>query len=97
MTIVSITKSPRKDKRFRVTLNDGRRFDFGLIDGSTYIDHHDITKRNNYRARPIANVKERNLIKQYIPSPALFSYYLLWGNSTDLNKNIQLLNKIISK
>ena len=64
MTIVSIIKSPRKGKRYRVTLKDGRHFDFGLTDGSTYIDHHDITKRKNYRARHIGNEKERNLIKR---------------------------------
>ena len=97
MTIVSIIKSPRKGKRYRVTLKDGRHFDFGLTDGSTYIDHHDITKRKNYRARHIGNEKERTLINNNTPSPALFSYYLLWGDTTDLNKNIQLLNKLISK
>ena len=101
MTIVSpnfhFYKSPRKNKRFRISLEDGRYFDFGLVDGSTYIDHHDKIKRKNYRARHIGNEKERNLINNLILSPALFSYYLLWGESTDLNKNIQSLNKLLSK
>jgi len=31
--IIKIEKSPLKNKRFRVYLNNGRKFDFGLKDG----------------------------------------------------------------
>lgn len=91
--IVSIGPSPVKHKRFRVIMDSGKHYDFGLDTGSTYIDHGDITKRAAYRARHLANATEYILITNRVPSPALFSYQLLWGDSTDINKNIATLNR----
>ena len=41
MKIIHITKSNKKDKRFKVYLDNGDEYDFGLKDGETYIDHKD--------------------------------------------------------
>jgi hypothetical protein len=90
--IVKIDESPLKNKRYRVTLDNGKTYDFGLKGGSTYIDHKDKNKRENYRKRHIANTTERNLIEYLVPSPALFSYALLWGPYTSLQENIAHLN-----
>lgn len=95
--IERIEKSPVKHKRFRVFLNNGKHFDFGLDTGSTYIDHHDVTLRNNYVKRHFANKIERRLIENLVPSPALFSMFLLWGQFTDLEKNIEFLNNLFKK
>jgi len=35
--IVKIEPSKRKNKRFRVILSNGDKYDFGLLGGSTYI------------------------------------------------------------
>ena len=75
-------------------MNDGKYYDFGLEGGSTYLDHKDKTKRDNYRRRHYA--QEKKLIDNLIPSPALFSYYILWGNSSDITENIRALNKMFS-
>jgi hypothetical protein len=93
--IVKIIDSPLKNKRFRVFLNNNKHFDFGLKNGSTFIDHHDKHKRLNYRKRHYANVKEKYLIDNLIPSASLFSYYLLWGDSNNLFENIDELNKLL--
>ncbi len=90
--IVKIETSPRKTKRFRVTMDDGRIFDFGYDKGTTYIDHGDESKRLAYWKRHYANPTEKRLIDGLIPSPALFAAYLLWGSSTSLEKNVRLLN-----
>ena len=87
-----IEESPLKNKRFRVVVN-GKKYDFGLDTGSTYIDHHDKNKRENYRKRHMGNPREKFLIENNVMSPALLSYSLLWGESTDLEKNIIELNK----
>ena len=58
-----------------------------------HIDHHDKKKRDNYRRRHVANETENHLIEHLIPSPSLYAYFLLWGNSTDIMKNIDDLNK----
>ena len=75
-------------------MNDGKYYDFGLDGGSTYLDNKDKTKRDNYRRRHYA--QEKKLIDNLIPSPALFSYYILWGNSSDITENIRALNKMFS-
>ena len=91
--IVKIENSPRKNKRFRVYLENNDYYDFGLLGASTYIEHHDKIKRENYRKRHMANNTEKRLIQNFIPSPALFSYYILWGDSTSVEENIKTLNK----
>ena len=97
MKIISISESPKKNKRFRVFLDDGRYFDFGLKDfkDGTYIDHHDKQKRLNYISRHLANYNEKKLIDSITPSAALFSMMLLWGESTDLYENIEILNEFL--
>jgi len=95
--IVKIEKSYKKGKRFKVTLNNDDTYHFGLDNGSTYIDHKDKNKRDAYRKRHYGNEIEKKLIDNYTPSPALFSYFLLWGKHKDLNKNINELNKLFKK
>jgi len=92
--IIYITESPRLFKKYRVYLNDGNYYDFGLDKSQTYLDHHDKTIRQNYRVRHLGNPTERQLIESLTPSPSLFSYMLLWGNNTDLIKNIEHLNSL---
>ena len=92
MKIINITKSNKKDKRFKVYLDNGDEYDFGLKDGETYIDHKDKVKRINYLSRHLGNKKEKELIENFIPSPALFSAYLLWGKYSNLKNNIEWLN-----
>jgi hypothetical protein len=91
--ITSIEKSPKQHKRFRVYMDNGKHYDFGLDTGQTYIDHGDKDKRFAYWSRHIKNHTEQRLIDNLVPSPALFSATLLWGHSTSLDKNIKYLNK----
>ena len=93
MKIIKVEPSSSKNKRFKVSLDDGSSFHFGLKGGSTYLDHKDETKRKNYRLRHRSNPLEKYLIDHFKPSAALFSYYLLWGDSVDMQKNIKWLNK----
>lgn len=95
--IVDIKPSPVKYKRFRVFMDSGKTFDFGLKGGSTYIDHKDKTKRLNYIKRHYANSIERKLIDNLVPSPSLFSMFLLWGKYTNLYDNINYLNNLWAK
>jgi hypothetical protein len=93
--IIKIIDSPLKTKRFRLFLNNNKYYDFGLKNGSTFIDHHDKQKRLNYRKRHYAILKEKYLIVNLIPSASLFSYYLLWGEHVNLFENIDELNKLL--
>lgn len=93
--ILKIIESPLLGKRFRVFLKDGKVFDFGLDKGKTYIDHHDTKLRDAYRARHLGNKTEYDLIKSNTPSPAFFSYHLLWGEHKKLIDNIHDANKLL--
>ena len=78
-------------------MDSGKKYNFGLDTGRTYIDHHDPKLRDAYRARHLANGTEHRLIHNLVPSPALFSYYILWGPYTDINSNIRYLNNLWKK
>ena len=92
--IVSIGNSLKKYKRYSVTMDNGKTYDFGLKDGQTYIDHHDKKKRLNYWKRHMSNKTEHQLITNLAPSPSLFSAYLLWGDNISLMENIKALNRL---
>jgi hypothetical protein len=98
--IISIDDSPRKGKRFRVIYEyeDGTKkaFDFGQNPpGNTYIDGATEKTQMNYRRRHLANKSERMKIENFIPSPALFSFYILWGETRSISKNIKILNGLM--
>ena len=95
MKIIKLQPSPLKTKRYRVILEDNSKYDFGLKGGKTYLDGATDTARSAYRLRHIANETEHILIKNYIPSPSMFSYYLNWGSSRDIRENIKELNKML--
>jgi len=95
MQIVKIIKSPRQGKRYRIFLDDNSYYDFGLLGASTYLEHKNETKRINYWKRHYSNEKEQYLIDKIIPSPALFSAYILWGFHTDIVDNINYLNRLL--
>lgn len=95
--IISIGESSRQTKRFVATLNNGEKIHFGNKGSSTYLDHHDKTKRDNYRKRHLLNPLENSLINNLKMSPALLSYYVLWGDSTNMNNNVINLNKLLKE
>jgi hypothetical protein len=95
LKIIDVERSSNHDKRFKICLNDGKTYHFGLKDGHTFIDHQDKKIRSAYRARhyPL----EKRLIDNLEPSPALFSYYILWGPYTSLDKNVNYLNGLFKR
>jgi hypothetical protein len=86
--------SDKPTKRYVVVFGD-KKYYFGSPTGSTYIDHGDKLKRENYRKRHYANPTEKYRIDNLIHSPSLFSMYLLWGDSRDIFKNLNTLNKLM--
>lgn len=94
MIISLVTPSRKANKRYDAIFDDGKIISFGLRGGNTYIDHKDKQLRFNYWSRHYAKKKERQLIKNLVPSPSLLSAMLLW-NSEDLDKNVDLLNSLL--
>jgi len=73
-------------------MDSGKKCNFGLDTGSTYIDPHDTKLCDAYRARHLANATQHQLIAKLVPSPSLFSYFILWGTYTTIPENIRFLN-----
>jgi hypothetical protein len=96
--IVDIKDSPVEGKRFRayVKRKNGQieYYDFGYAGGKTYIDGRTKLERQNYLARHLGNKTEFKLVNNLVPSPSLLSAYLLWGKSTNLQKNVDYLNSL---
>jgi hypothetical protein len=95
--IIDIKNSNKPNKRFMVILDNDGVIHFGDKNGSTYIDHHDKKKRDNYLKRHYALKKEKPFIDNLIPSPSLMSYMILWGPHKDMYKNIEYLNVLLNR
>ena len=96
MKIESLEKSTRVNKKYVATMSDGKEYHFGLKGSVTYIDGASKKKRDAFLARHMNNPLEKKLIENIVPSPALFSVYLLW-NTPSLEKNVKILNRLLSK
>lgn len=92
--IEKFSNSNVKNKRFKITMDNGKSYNFGYSLGQTYIDHHNKNLRLRYWARHYANDKERELIDNLVPSPALFSAMILWGKYENAHDNISYLNDL---
>lgn len=84
MKFVSLSKSPNPDKKLVIKFSEpSLTIHFGSKNSSTYLDHHDKTKRENYLKRHSVNETWDEV------NAGSLSAYLLWGRTTDLNKNLK--------
>ena len=95
MEIISVEELVGEKKRFKLITSEWgtkKIYRFGQPEGTTYIDGATARTRRNYLLRHMANKTEAHLINNNIPSPALFSAKLLWGDLPNLKENIDELN-----
>ena len=88
----SIELSTRKNKRFVATFlisgpdkDHHKRIHFGAKEPNTYVDHHDISRRDSFLART----------RNYSTDPltaAVLSREILW-NTVSFDRNIQVYKK----
>ncbi len=94
MTSVKIMPSKAKNKKFTAIFSDdqGKKIktvQFGDSRYEDYTKHKDKQRRNRYRNR-----HKGNLAKTTYMSPAHLSYYILWGESSNINTNINKYKKM---
>ena len=82
MKFVSLLPSTRKDKKYMMVFED-KVIHFGSKVSNTYLDHHDVIKKENYLKR---HAPSENWTKINAGS---LSRYLLWGDSTDIAVNLK--------
>ena len=85
---VLISKSDRKDKKYKAVINGSKTVHFGQAGASDYTKHKDYKRRELYITR---HQKEDWSISN-IASPAFMSRWILWEHIT-LQGAIDALNK----
>lgn len=84
MRFESLKPSTKKDKKYMIIFTEpDKTVHFGSKNSKTYLDHKDKTKRTNYINRHKVNEDWNDPL-----SAGALSLYLLWGASTNLNKNL---------
>jgi hypothetical protein len=93
MTSVEIKPSTAKNKKFTAIFyeDQGKKIktvQFGAKGYEDYTMHKDKQRRDKYRAR-----HQKSLAKTDYMSPAHLSYYILWGDSSNIKTNIKNYKK----
>ena len=87
MTKLTITTSDKSEKKFKAvfTQPDGKTktIHYGSSPHQDYTQHHDKKRRDLYRQRHEKDLKGDPMRAGYL------SYYILWGDSTNLQTNIK--------
>lgn len=84
--LIDVRKSTRKDKRLQATFSNGKTIHFGAKHGSTFIDHHNEVKRQNYIKRHRVNENWKSPF-----NPGSLSRYILW-EKPNLQESINKFN-----
>jgi hypothetical protein len=89
MKFISLKHSTKPNKKYVIELSEPKRtIHFGSKNSSTYLDHKDKYKKENYLKRHQVNENWDEV------NAGSLSAYLLWGPYTDINKNLtHYLNK----
>lgn len=94
MKLIKIEESPIDGKKWRAVFRDREKMkytDFGASGYEDYTQHHDKERRRLYRERHAKDLTTDD------PTRAGFlSYYILWGDSTDIRRNISSYKKRFS-
>ena len=86
MKLLTVGRSSIKNTKYTATFDLGdktKQVHFGSKESSTYLDHHDKKKRENYI--------KRHTVRENFNDPLTagsLSRWLLWGNTTSLRDNI---------
>ena len=81
--LIRVVVSPRIGKKWRAEFDDGTHTDFGAAGMEDYTQHHDKERRERYRSR-----HRRDLETGDSKRAGYLSWYLLWGDSTSLARNL---------
>ena len=92
MVKLVITKSPKKDKKLKAVFTydnkKTRTTHFGAKGMSDYTIHKDKERRKLYRARHKKDLKTKDYTRA-----GYLSYYILWGDETNLKDAIESYKK----
>jgi hypothetical protein len=86
--LVRLEKANDGKYKWIAYFSDGSKTRFGAHGFEDYTQHKDSERRRLYRLRHAKDLKTND------PKRAGYlSYYILWGDSTNINENIKAYNK----
>lgn len=78
-------------KKWRAEFSDGKAVEFGATGYTDFTLSKDKAQRDRYRAR-----HAKDLLVDDPVTPAFLSYYILWGDSTNMGRNIATYKRMFS-
>lgn len=78
-------------KKWRAEFSDGKAVEFGATGYTDFTLSKNKEQRDRYRAR-----HAKDLLVDDPITPAFLSYYILWGDSTNMGRNIATYKRMFS-
>jgi hypothetical protein len=83
MKLLKVVEARNPAKKWRAEFSDGKGVEFGQANAPDYTLTKDKAQRDRYRAR-----HKVDLLTDDPRRAGFLSYYILWGDSTDMGRNI---------
>jgi len=83
MKLLRVVHARNPLKKWRAEFSDGKSVEFGQAGAPDYTLSKDKEQRDRYRAR-----HKVDLMTEDPRRAGFLSYYILWGDSTDMGRNI---------
>ena len=91
MKLLRLVEAKNPAKKWRAEFSDGSHTEFGSAGMDDYTITKDKAQRDRYRARHKVDLDTDD------PKRAGFlSYWILWGNSTDMGRNIATYKRMFN-
>jgi len=83
MKLLKVVEARNPAKKWRAEFSDNKSVEFGQANAPDYTLTKDKAQRDRYRAR-----HKVDLLTDDPRRAGFLSYYILWGDSTDMGRNI---------
>jgi hypothetical protein len=83
MKLLRVIEARNPAKKWRAEFSDGKGVEFGQAGAPDYTLSKDKAQRDRYRTR-----HKVDLMTEDPRRAGFLSYYILWGDSTDMGRNI---------
>lgn len=93
MNIINIEETPLRNRRYRIFLLDGTKYDIGTKKDEYYIDHGNKEMRRLYYIN--LDKKALRICSRLQSSAQLYETFILNGATTDIIKNVNFYNREI--
>lgn len=89
--LLKVVEARNPAKKWRAEFSDNKNVEFGQAGADDYTITKDKAQRDRYRAR-----HKVDLMVDDPKTPAFLSWYLLWGESTSLARNIATYKRMFN-